>query len=79
MLRPSTLMVSSFAETASGSVPKLVSCFSRCANVWASPMSLTATKSMSASSLSPARKMLRPMRPKPLMPTFTAMPYAPLP
>src|ERR1051326_4690817 len=72
-LRPSTWIVSSFDETACGSTPKLVSYFSRWANVCASPRSLTATKSMSASSFSAARKMLRPMRPNPLIPTFTAM------
>src|SRR3954449_11291034 len=36
-------------------------------------MSLTATHSMSAFAACPARKTLRPMRPKPLIPTRTGM------
>src|SRR5258705_7166537 len=36
-------------------------------------MSLTATHSMSAFAAWPARKTLRPMRPKPLIPTRTGM------
>src|SRR6266536_5893666 len=36
-------------------------------------MSLTATHSMSASAAWPARKTLRPIRPKPLIPTRTGM------
>src|SRR3954451_8647460 len=46
---------------------------SRCARVLASVRSLTPTKSMSAPAAFAARKRLRPMRPKPLMPTRTAM------
>ncbi len=45
---------------------------SRCARVAGVVRSLTATNSMSGLP-SAVRKTLRPMRPKPLMPTFTAM------
>ena len=53
--------------------PSTESYFSRCAIVAASPRSLTATISTSAPSFCCARKKLRPIRPKPLMPTRTAM------
>ena len=63
-----TAMRSSSARTCSRSAPWTESCFRRCASVFASVMSLTATKS-SASSPRQARRTLRPMRPNPLMPT----------
>ena len=53
-------------------LPSTESYFSRCASVAAFVRSLTATKSMSLSPIA-ARMMLRPMRPNPLMPTFTAI------
>src|SRR5258708_3507384 len=71
--RPSTLMASSGEDTAGPNVPRAVSCFKRCANVCASPMSFTATISKSGLSSLAARKMLRPIRPKPLIPTFKVM------
>ena len=46
---------------------------SRWAMVSTEPRSFTATNSMSAPEAFAARKKLRPMRPKPLMPTRTAM------
>ena len=46
---------------------------SRWAIVSTEPRSLTATNSMSAPWLLTARKKLRPMRPKPLMPTRMVM------
>src|SRR5918995_4570748 len=46
---------------------------SRWASVSASVRSLTATKSRSDPAALAARNRLRPMRPKPLIPTFTAM------
>src|SRR3954462_7539115 len=50
---------------------------SRCASVALSVMLLTATHSMSVSLARPARSTLRPMRPKPLMPTRTGMRFSP--
>ena len=47
----------------------MLSYLSRCASVALSVRSLTPTTSMSAPLASAARKKLRPMRPKPLMPT----------
>src|SRR6266571_1351981 len=68
-LFPSTAMVSSVCVTLCGRLPRTESYFKRCARVFASVMSLTATNWMSLSS-SAVRMMLRPMRPKPLMPTL---------
>ena len=51
---------------------------SRWAIVSTEPRSLAATKSMSAPGCLAARKKLRPMRPKPLMPTRMVMSRAPL-
>src|SRR6266567_2765076 len=68
-LLPSTAMVSSVCVTLCGRLPRTESYFKRCARVFASVMSLTATNWMSLSS-SAVRMMLRPMRPKPLMPTL---------
>ncbi len=56
-----------------GSVPSTESYFRRWAIVSSDPRSLTATKSMSAPRSVAARNRLRPMRPKPLMPTRTVM------
>src|SRR5687768_11422058 len=65
-------MVSPSAFTSSSRLPRIESYFSRWARVAASVMSLTATNSISLS-CSAARRMLRPMRPNPLMPTRMAM------
>src|SRR5688500_7583270 len=65
-------MVSPSAFTSSSRLPRIESYFSRWARVAASVMSFTATNSISLS-WSAARRMLRPMRPKPLMPTRMAM------
>ena len=65
-------MPSPVASTLACRLPSTESYFSRCASVAAFVRSLTATKSMSLSP-SAARMMLRPMRPNPLMPTFTAI------
>src|SRR3954463_4005952 len=65
-------MVSSLASTRACRLPRTESYFSRCASVCALVRSLTATKSMFLSP-SAARMMLRPIRPKPLIPTLTDM------
>ena len=69
---PSTEIKSSPALISLGRLPRIESYLSRWASVAGLVKSLTATKS---SSLLPsaARKTLRPMRPKPLIPTFTAI------
>src|SRR6185436_13458533 len=69
---PSTEMLSSLASTLACRLPSTESYLSRCASVCALVRSLMATKSMFLSP-SAARMMFRPMRPKPLMPTFTAI------
>src|SRR6185437_14695161 len=51
--------------------PSTLSYFSRCAIVATSPRSFAATISMSAPDAATARKKLRPIRPKPLIPTRT--------
>ena len=66
---PSTVMESAVWVTSALRRPRMVSYFSRWAVVAVSPRSLTATISMSAPCSRAARKKLRPMRPKPLMPT----------
>src|SRR5690348_11521617 len=71
--RPSTVIALSPASTVPGKFPNTESYLSRWASVPASVMSLTATISTSASDSCAARKTLRPMRPKPLMPTRTGM------
>src|ERR1700730_4705616 len=53
-------------------MPRIESYFRRCASVDGSVMSLTATICRSRRPRA-ARKTLRPMRPNPLMPTFTGM------
>src|SRR4051794_30206633 len=70
---PSTTMSLPSSSTVPGYGPRIESYLSRCARVFASVRSLTPTKSMSAFAALAARKKLRPMRPKPLMPTRTAM------
>src|SRR5215204_6431711 len=67
-----TRMPFSVAAMSSSRLPRTESYFKRCASVLVSVMSLTATKSMS---LSPrqVRRTLRPMRPKPLIPTLIAI------
>src|SRR5438874_2981005 len=70
--RPATRMRSPSAETSSVRLPRMESYLRRWARVGASVMSLTATKSRSFSCRA-ARSRLRPMRPKPLMPTRVAM------
>src|SRR5580692_4937272 len=66
-----TRMVSPDTDTSAGKVPSTVSYLSRCAIVAMSPRSFAATISMprSPSAALAARQKLRPMRPKPLIPT----------
>src|SRR5215213_2239326 len=71
---PSTTIASSVWSTVPGYGPSTESYLSRCASVLASTRSLTPTHSMSALRSCAARKTLRPMRPKPLIPTRTDMP-----
>src|SRR4029079_11881164 len=71
--RPSMASVPSRTSTVPGKGPKTESYLSRCPSVPASVMSFTATISMSASDSCAARNTLRPMRPKPLIPTRTDM------
>src|SRR3954447_119745 len=71
MLLPATVMSFSVYDTSPGSRPRIESYFSRWARLLLSVRSLTPTTSMSAPDASAARKKLRPMRPKPLMPTRT--------
>src|SRR5829696_3927523 len=70
---PSMLMPVSVASTSPGKRPRMESYFRRCASVVLSVMSLTPTQSMSAPLAWAARKTFLPMRPKPLMPTLTAI------
>ncbi len=64
-------MVSPDTDTSCGRVPSTVSYLSRCAIVAMSPRSFAATISMprSPSAALAARQKLRPIRPKPLIPT----------
>ncbi len=66
-------MLDFVADTFSGKRPSTESYWRRCAIVSIDPRSFTATKSMSAPLALAARKKLRPMRPKPLMPTRMVM------
>ena len=66
-----TLMADSVEVTSVPSRPRIESNFSRWAREALSVRSLTATISMSASPACTARKKLRPIRPKPLIPTRT--------
>src|SRR5438105_1649349 len=72
MVLLSMVMLSAPALILFGRLPRMESYFSRCASVLGSVRSLTATNSR-LGSLSEARKTLRPMRPKPLIPTLIAM------
>jgi hypothetical protein len=69
---PSTAMKSAPWVISCLRLPRMESYLSRWASVAGVVRSLTATNSMSGLP-SAVRKTLRPMRPKPLMPTFTAM------
>src|SRR6266571_113750 len=70
---PLTLMPSPTTSMSASQVPRMESYFSRCAMSSTDRRSLAATKSMSAPRSLAARKKLRPMRPNPLIPTFTAI------
>src|SRR6266545_1807973 len=71
---PATVSASDSGTTSPGKRPCTESYFSRCASVFVSVMSLTATKSRSLTPIArAARTTLRPIRPKPLMPTRIAM------
>src|SRR5689334_1726033 len=69
--RSPTVRVSPDTDTSCGSVPTTLSYLSRCAMVATSPRSFAATISMprSPSAALAARQKLRPIRPKPLIPT----------
>src|SRR4051794_13349890 len=71
--RPSTVIDPPDSATSPGNGPYTESYLSRCASVFESVMSLTATISMSALDSCAARNTLRPIRPKPLIPTRTDM------
>src|SRR3954447_2786481 len=77
--RPSTDSEPSRSSTSPGNGPYTESYFRRCASVLESVMSLTATISMSALDSCAARNTLRPIRPKPLIPTRTDMSWTFLP
>src|SRR5688572_10987994 len=70
---PSTEMPSLCTLMSYSRRPSTESYFSRCAIAATDPRSFTATKSISALRFFAARKKLRPMRPKPLIPTRTVM------
>src|ERR687892_57403 len=70
---PSTVIPFSLTPMSASSVPRTESYFSRWARVLASVMSFTPTKSRFAPCSLAARKKFRPIRPNPLMPTFTVM------
>src|SRR5215213_9956997 len=77
--RPSTDSEPFCSATSPGNRPYTESYFRRCASVLESVMSLTATISMSALDSCAARNTLRPIRPKPLIPTRTDMGWTFLP
>jgi hypothetical protein len=64
-----TVIVSESATTSSGRRPRIESNWSKCAIVFRSPRSFTATISKPARRSSDARRKFRPIRPKPLMAT----------
>src|SRR6266511_4040291 len=66
---PPTVISSAVALTSCGSRPRMLSYLSRWARLALSVRSLTPTSWMSAPRSRTARKKLRPIRPKPLMPT----------
>src|SRR4051794_41166807 len=70
---PSTTIASSVCSTVPGKRPRIESYLRRWASVLVSVMSLTPTQSMSAPAACAARNTLRPMRPKPLIPAFSAI------
>ena len=71
---PSTVIEPSPEETSPSYVRCTESYLKRCASVFVSVRSLTATKSRSATPCSfAARRTCRPMRPNPLMPTLIAI------
>src|SRR3954469_20587202 len=70
---PSTTIASSVCSTVPLNGPRIESYFRRWASVLVSVMSLTPTQSMSAPAACAARNTLRPMRPKPLIPAFSAI------
>ncbi len=70
---PSMMIESPSTSTVPGKRPRIESYLRRWAIVSVSTRSFTATNSRSAPDACAARKTLRPMRPKPLIPTFTAM------
>ena len=74
---PPALMTPSPSSTSPAKGPRTESYFRRCAMVFASPRSFSATISTSAPSCCCARKKLRPIRPKPLIPTRVAMLLSP--
>src|SRR5215475_1351060 len=69
---PFTEIESSVCVIVCGKFPKIESYFRRCASVFASVTSFTATNSMSLSS-SAVLTIFRPMRPKPLIATLMGM------
>ncbi len=71
---PSRTMELSFTVTEPGNTPKLLSYLNKCPSVFASVRSLTLTISIALPYSSISRLVTwRPIRPKPLIPTFTAM------
>src|SRR3954451_3471729 len=70
---PSTSSPASVASTSPGYRPRIESYLSSWASVLESVRSLTATHSTSAFAACAARNTLRPMRPKPLIPTRVGM------
>src|SRR6266516_3722827 len=71
---PLTISASPLASTVPGKRRCTESYFSRCASVFVSVISVTPTNSRSVCwAMVAARSTLRPMRPKPLIPTRTAM------
>ena len=73
---PSTVIPSALGFTSAARLPSTESYLSRCASVAALVRSLTATKSI-AELPRAARMMFRPIRPKPLIPTRTAIDILP--
>ena len=73
-----TLIDVSSLDTSASSRPRIESNLSRFASEALSVRSFTPTISMSAPEARTARKKLRPMRPKPLIPTRTVMVHASL-
>src|SRR3954447_9159558 len=70
---PSTMIASSATSMVPGYGPRIEANFRSWPRVLGSVRSLTATHSMSVSLACAARKMFRPMRPKPLIPTRTGI------